>query len=52
MSNLFERDEKTVRKHINNVFKEGELTKDNNTRFLRGDGVKMLQRSMNKDEKY
>lgn len=40
MAILFERDEKTVRKHINNVFSEGELAKDNNTHFLRVDGVK------------
>ena len=31
MSHLFERDEKTIRKHINNVFSEGELEKENNT---------------------
>ena len=42
MSNLFGRDEKTIRKHINNVFKEDELTKENNTHFLRVDGVKQL----------
>lgn len=40
MSTLFDRDEKTVRKHINNVFKEQELMKENNTHFLRVDGVK------------
>ena len=40
MSNLFGRDEKTVRKHINNVFKDEELPKDINTHFLRVDGVK------------
>jgi prophage maintenance system killer protein len=40
MAALFERDEKTVRKHINNVFSENELDKDNNTHFLRVDGVK------------
>ena len=40
ISNLFGRDEKTVRKHINNVFKEEELDKDINTHFLRVDGVK------------
>ncbi len=37
---LFERDEKTVRKHINNVFLEGELSRENNTHFLRVVGVK------------
>lgn len=40
MATLFERDEKTIRKHINNVFSEGELEKENNTHFLRVDGVK------------
>ncbi len=40
MALLFERDEKTIRKHINNVFSENELAKDNNTHFLRVDGVK------------
>ena len=40
MSLLFDRDEKTVRKHVNNVFADGELDKNNNTQFLRVDGVK------------
>ena len=40
MSVLFDRDEKTIRKHINNVFSEKELAKENNTHFLRVDGVK------------
>lgn len=40
MAILFARDEKTIRKHINNVFSEGELEKENNTHFLRVDGVK------------
>lgn len=40
MATLFERDEKTIRKHINNVFSESELDKANNTHFLRVDGVK------------
>ncbi len=40
MATLFDRDEKTIRKHINNVFSEGELKKENNTHFLRVDGVK------------
>lgn len=31
MALLFERDEKTIRKHINNIFVEEELAKDNNT---------------------
>ena len=37
---LFERDEKTIRKHINNVFEENEVEYNNNTRFLRVVGVK------------
>lgn len=40
MAVLFDRDEKTIRKHINNVFSENELEKNNNTHFLRVDGVK------------
>ena len=40
MAVLFDRDEKTLRKHINNVFREGELERINNTHFLRVDGVK------------
>ena len=37
---LFERDEKTISKHINNVFFEKEVEKINNTHFLRVVGVK------------
>ncbi len=40
MALLFGRDEKTVRKHVKNVFSENELQKDINTHFLRVDGVK------------
>jgi hypothetical protein len=40
MSLLFDRDEKTIRKHINNVFNEDEISQMNNTHFLRVDGVK------------
>ena len=40
MAMLFGRDEKTIRKHVNNVFSEGELEKENNTHFLRVVGVK------------
>lgn len=40
MATLFDRDERTIRKHINNIFSEGELEKENNTHFLRVDGVK------------
>ena len=35
MAILFDRDAKTIRKHINNVFAEGELVKESNTHFLR-----------------
>ena len=40
MAILFDRDEKTIRKHINNVFSEGELPKNNNTQKMRVDDVK------------
>ena len=40
MSVLFDRDEKTIRKHINNVFADNELDKNNNTQKMRVDGVK------------
>lgn len=40
MAELFGRDEKTIRKHINNVFSDGELPQENNTQFLRVDNVK------------
>ena len=36
----FDRDEKTIRKHINNVFAENELDRENNTQKMRVDGVK------------
>ena len=37
---LFDRDEKTIRKHINSIFREEELNKENNTQKMRVDGVK------------
>ena len=40
MASLFDRDEKTIRKHVNNVFNENELIKENNTQKMRVDGVK------------
>ena len=49
MSLLFDRDEKTIRKHINNVFSEGELEKINNTHFLRVVGVKQPVATYNLD---
>lgn len=42
MAALFGRDEKTVRKHINNVFSEDEVSKINNTQKMRVEGVKQL----------
>jgi len=41
MAVLFGRDEKTIRKHINNALKE-ELEESNNTQKMRVDGVKQL----------
>ena len=40
MAELFERDEKTIRKHINNVFAEEEVERENNTQKMRVVGVK------------
>ena len=40
MAILFNKDEKTIRKHINNIFKDGELSYDNNTQKMRVVGVK------------
>ena len=39
---LFERDEKTIRKHINNAFKEKEVEKEYNTQKKRVVGVTQL----------
>lgn len=40
MTLLFDRDEKTIRKHINNTFKDREVEKENNTQKMRVVGVK------------
>ena len=40
MALLFEREDSNIRRHIINVFKEGELEKDNNVHFLHVNGVK------------
>lgn len=40
MALLFDRDEKTIRKHINNVFIEEEVEQENNTQKMRVVGVK------------
>ena len=42
MASLFERDEKTIRKHVNNVFNEDEVDKENNTQKMRVVGVTQL----------
>ena len=40
MAELFDREESNIRRHVINVFKEGELPKDNNVHFLHVNGVK------------
>ena len=40
MAMLFDREESNVRRHIINVFKEGELERENNVHFLHVNGVK------------
>ena len=40
MATLFDKSESTIRKHINNVFDEGELDREDNTQKMRVDGVK------------
>lgn len=40
MALIFNRDEKVIRKHINNVFNDGELDRKNNTQKMRVEGVK------------
>ena len=42
MASLFERDEKTIRKHVNNVFNEDEVDRENNTQKMRVVGVTQL----------
>ena len=36
---MLDRDEKTIRKHINNIFKDREVEKENNTQKMRVVGV-------------
>ena len=40
MAILFEREESNIRRHVINVFKDGELDKDHNVHFLHVNGVK------------
>lgn len=42
MALVFDKDEKTIRKHINNVFRDKELDENNNTQKMRVVGVKQL----------
>ena len=42
MAELFDKDEKTIRKHINNVFADEEIEYSNNTQKMRVVGVKQL----------
>lgn len=42
MALLFDKNEKTIRKHINNVFRDKELDENNNTQKMRVVGVKQL----------
>lgn len=49
MALIFNRDEKVIRKHINNVFEDGEVDKENNTQKMRVDGVKQLVSYYNLD---
>lgn len=39
MAMLFDREESNVRRHVINVFKEGELERENNVHFLHVNGV-------------
>ena len=45
---MLDRDEKTIRKHINNIFKDREVEKENNTQKMRVVGVKQSVPKWNK----
>ena len=49
MAILFDKSESTIRKHINNVFDEGELDRENNTQKVRVVGVKQAVAFYNLD---
>lgn len=49
MALIFNRDEKVIRKHINNVFNDEELDVGNSTQKMRVDGVKQLVSYYNLD---
>ena len=40
MALLFDREESNIRRHVGNVFKEGELERENNVHFLHVNGIK------------
>ena len=40
MAELFDRDKSTIRRHVMNVFNEGELERENNVQHIHVDGVK------------
>ena len=40
MAELFDKEESNIRRHINNVFNEAELTRENNVHFLHVNGIK------------
>ena len=40
MAELFDKEESNIRRHVNNVFKEAELKRENNVHFLHVNGVK------------
>ena len=48
MALLFERDEKTIRKHVNNIFKDNEVDFNNNTQKMRVVGIKQPVPKWNK----
>lgn len=49
MAVLYDRDEKTIRKHINKIFNDGELDRENNTQKVRVVGVKQTVSIYNLD---
>ncbi|VTY02624.1 Virulence protein RhuM family protein [Prevotella melaninogenica] len=40
MAELFDKEKSNIRRHVNNVFKEAELTRENNVHFLHVNGIK------------
>ena len=40
MAELFDKEESNIRRHVNNVFKEAELTRENNVHFLHVNSIK------------